>query len=85
MALEKRGGKRPGAGRPKGTTKVVHNVRPQHQLRAFEDEWRMKISKAWTQRRMPVVFGWYGRTMSNDTAIRRYLKRIVSILAKEVD
>ena len=41
MALEKRGGKSPGAGRPKGTTKVVHNVRPQHQLRAFEDEWRM--------------------------------------------
>lgn len=33
------GGRRPGAGRPKGTTKDVHNSRPQHQVRAFDDEW----------------------------------------------
>ncbi len=34
-----RGGKRPGAGRPKGTTKDISNMRPQHQVRAYEDEW----------------------------------------------
>lgn len=36
-----RGGARPGAGRPKGSTKEVSNARPQHQLRAFADEWEM--------------------------------------------
>lgn len=34
-----RGGARPGAGRPKGTTKPV--TRKQRQLRAFDDEWEM--------------------------------------------
>lgn len=33
------GGRRPGAGRPKGSTKNGSSVRPQHQLRAHEDEW----------------------------------------------
>lgn len=33
------GGKRTGAGRPVGTTKEVSVQRPQHQLRAFPDEW----------------------------------------------
>lgn len=34
------GGRRPNqTGRPKGTTKAVHNVRPQHQLRAYDEEW----------------------------------------------
>lgn len=35
------GGKRTGAGRPVGTTKEVSVQRPQHQLRAFTDEWEM--------------------------------------------
>ena len=35
------GGKRTGAGRPVGTTKEVSVQRPQHQLRAFHDEWEM--------------------------------------------
>ncbi len=26
-------------GRPKGTVKENHNPRPQHQVRAFDDEW----------------------------------------------
>ena len=34
------GGVRPGAGRPKGTTKP-EGVRQQHQVRAYEDEWAM--------------------------------------------
>lgn len=32
------GGVRPGAGRPKGTTKP-EGVRQQHQVRAYDDEW----------------------------------------------
>ena len=32
------GGKREGAGRPKGSVKA-EGVRPQHQLRAYPDEW----------------------------------------------
>ena len=35
------GGKRAGAGRPVGTTKEVSVQRPQHQLRAFPDEWEL--------------------------------------------
>ena len=35
------GGKRSGAGRPKGTTKEVSNQRPQHKVRAFDDEWEI--------------------------------------------
>lgn len=35
------GGKRKGAGRPKGTTKDVSVQRKQHQVRAFDDEWEM--------------------------------------------
>ena len=35
------GGKRAGAGRPVGTTKEVSDQRPQHQLRAFPDEWEL--------------------------------------------
>ena len=35
------GGKRTGAGRPVGTTMEVSVQRPQHQLRAFPDEWEM--------------------------------------------
>ena len=35
------GGKRTGAGHPVGTTKEVSVQRPQHQLRAFPDEWEM--------------------------------------------
>ena len=36
------GGARKGAGRPKGSTnKEPKEVRPQHQLRAFADEWEM--------------------------------------------
>lgn len=35
------GGKRTGAGLPVGTTKEVSVQRPQHQLRAFPDEWEM--------------------------------------------
>lgn len=42
MAEEKTwGGARKGAGRPKGTTKDVSQIRPQHQVRAFEDEWEL--------------------------------------------
>ena len=33
------GGKRKGAGRPKGTIKDEHNERPRRQLRAFDDEY----------------------------------------------
>ena len=33
------GGKREGAGRPKGTTKAI--IRKQRSLRAFDDEWEM--------------------------------------------
>lgn len=34
------GGRRPNqTGRPKGTVKENHNPRPQHQVRAFDDEW----------------------------------------------
>nr|DAL33592.1 MAG TPA_asm: hypothetical protein [Caudoviricetes sp.] len=33
------GGRRAGAGRPKGTTKGYSIQRKQHQVRAFEDEW----------------------------------------------
>ena len=36
-----RGGKREGAGRPKGTLKENPNPRPQRQLRAFDDEWEL--------------------------------------------
>lgn len=35
------GGKRTGAGRPVETTKEVSVQRPQHQLRAFPDEWEL--------------------------------------------
>lgn len=35
------GGKRAGAGRPKGTIKPVHNQRKQRQVRAFDDEWEV--------------------------------------------
>ena len=35
------GGKRPGAGRPKGSVKEIHHQRPQHQVRAFEGEWEL--------------------------------------------
>lgn len=36
------GGKRPGQGRPKGSkNKAPLNPRPQHQLRAFDDEWEL--------------------------------------------
>ena len=35
------GGKRTGAGRPKGTTKDVSVQRKQHQVRAFDDEWEI--------------------------------------------
>lgn len=35
------GGRRPGAGRPKGSVKDEHSQRPQHQLRAFEEEWEL--------------------------------------------
>lgn len=34
-----RGGKRPGAGRPKGTTQAV--IRKKRSIRAFDDEWEM--------------------------------------------
>ena len=38
------GGKRKGAGRPKGSTKFIHNQRKQRQLRAFDEEWeKIKI------------------------------------------
>ncbi|WP_432643465.1 hypothetical protein [Acidaminococcus sp.] len=41
MVEEKKqwGGRRPGAGRPKGSTKDGSSVRPQHQLRAYDEEW----------------------------------------------
>lgn len=35
------GGKRPGAGRPQGSTKGISVQRKQHQVRAFDDEWAM--------------------------------------------
>lgn len=35
------GGKRAGAGRPKGTTKVESNQRKQRQVRAHDDEWEL--------------------------------------------
>ncbi len=35
------GGKRKGAGRPKGTVKGYSEARPQHQVRAYEEEWRL--------------------------------------------
>lgn len=35
------GGKRAGAGRPKGTTKAESNQRKQRQVRAHDDEWQM--------------------------------------------
>ena len=35
------GGKRIGAGRPKGTVKAVHNRREHRQLVAFDDEWEL--------------------------------------------
>ena len=38
---ETRGGKRPGAGRPKGSIKGYSIARPQHQVRAYEDEWEI--------------------------------------------
>ena len=39
MTGDGRGGRRPGAGRPKGTTKPVHIQRKQRQVRAFDEEW----------------------------------------------
>ena len=41
MTEEKKqwGGRRSGAGRPKGSTKDGSSARPQHQLRAYDDEW----------------------------------------------
>lgn len=36
------GGRRPNqTGRPKGSVKEIHNPRPQHQVRAFDDEWEL--------------------------------------------
>lgn len=35
------GGRRAGAGRPKGTTKDESHIRPQHQVRAYADEWEV--------------------------------------------
>lgn len=35
------GGKRAGAGRPKGTTKAVKNPRPARWVSAFDDEWEL--------------------------------------------
>lgn len=35
------GGKRAGAGRPKGTTKAESNQRKQRQVRAHDDEWEL--------------------------------------------
>jgi len=44
------GGKRPGQGRPKGSKnkvkKLVSEARPQHQLRAFPDEWELILKFA---------------------------------------
>ncbi len=39
------GGKREGSGRPKGSVKA-EGVRPQHQLRAYPDEWEMILKFA---------------------------------------
>mgnify|MGYP006988905497 FL=1 len=40
--VSKRGGVRPGAGRPKGSKKMTpSDARPQHQLRANPDEWKL--------------------------------------------
>lgn len=36
-----RGGKREGAGRPKGTERGVDVTRTQRNMRAFDDEWEM--------------------------------------------
>ncbi|WP_288773188.1 hypothetical protein [uncultured Megasphaera sp.] len=33
------GGKRPGAGRPRGSTKEISVQRKPHQVRAYDDEW----------------------------------------------
>ena len=41
MTGDGRGGRRPGAGRPRGTTKDVHIQRKQRQVRAFDDEWEV--------------------------------------------
>ncbi len=42
MAAEKRGGARPGAGRPKGSKNVgLKEPRKQRQLRAHDDEWAL--------------------------------------------
>lgn len=41
MDADGRGGKRPGAGRPKGSIKGYSIARPQHQVRAYEDEWEL--------------------------------------------
>ena len=38
MTQSKRGGMRPGAGRPKGSVSP-EGTRKQHQVRAFDDEW----------------------------------------------
>lgn len=35
------GGKRAGAGRPKGSTKEDSNICKQHQVRAHEEEWEL--------------------------------------------
>lgn len=35
------GGRREGAGRPKGTVKEESNQRKQHQVRAYDDEWKL--------------------------------------------
>ena len=40
--ISKRGGVRPGAGRPKGSKKLgPSDMRPQHQLRADPEEWEL--------------------------------------------
>lgn len=41
------GGARKGAGRPKGSTKEVHNPRKQRQVRAHDEEWT--LIKAYAQ------------------------------------
>ena len=35
------GGKRPGSGRPVGTLKGYSEARPQHQMRATDEEWEL--------------------------------------------
>jgi len=35
------GGRRAGAGRPKGTAKGESHARKQHQVRAYEEEWEI--------------------------------------------